>query len=37
MVERDVHSWGDVQVADGADAVEAVFEGREGGGLGEEH
>jgi hypothetical protein len=26
-----------VKVADGADAVEAVFEGCKGGGLGEEH
>ncbi len=37
MGEGRVRSGGNVQVADSADAVEAIFEGREGGGLGEEH
>lgn len=33
----NLRSWCDVEVADCADAVEAVFEGCEGGGLREEH
>jgi hypothetical protein len=32
-----LRSGGDVEIADGGDAVESVFEGGEGGGLGEEH
>ena len=37
LLGKNVRSGSDVEVTDCADAVEAVFKGGEGGGLGQEH